>query len=215
MTDPRPLSSLLGTRRSVRRFKPEPPPDDLLRTLIEHAVTAPSASNKQPWRFFIVTDRAVIDAMAAAVRAAVETIAAHVSPASEEAFRKYGDYFTRFEEAPVVIVPIHRGHRVLSHLVGDDLDLRLRENITAMERDSGLVGTSLALMNLLLAAHDLGLGASGMTGPLVAVHELAEILGVPASWGIVALVPVGYPDETPRPTARKPVDKVIRWIKGS
>ncbi len=207
------LHDLLRSRRSVRKFKPEVPDDELIRQLISAAITAPSASNKQPWRFFIVKRRETIAAMAAAVRAATQEIAKHIPPESEDAFRTYGDYFTRFEDAPVVIVPIHRGHAVLSQLVGNALDPQRLAYIQAMERDSGLVGTSLALMNLLLAAHAAGLGASGMTGPLVAAGELKRILGVPTSWGIVALVPIGFPDEEPRPTARKPVDKVLRWIE--
>jgi nitroreductase len=82
-----------------------------------------------------------------------------------------------------------------------------------MERSSGLIGTSLALQNLLLAAHAHGLGASGMTGPLVASDELREILDVRGSWDIAALVPLGWPDEQPAATERKPVEKVLRWIE--
>jgi nitroreductase len=207
------IEELLRARRSVRRFRPEPAPSETILRLIDAAILAPSASNKQPWRFFVVEKRATIDAMADAVREAVDTIAAHVPPESVDAFRAYGDYFVRFQAAPTVIVPIHRGHTVLSHLVGPQLDVDARARIEAMERDSGLVGTSLALMALLLTAHELGLGASAMTGPLVAEHRLREILSIPASWGIVALVPVGWPDEEPRPTERKPVDKVVRWVR--
>ncbi len=203
----------MRARRSVRRFKAEPPPRELVERLIEAAITAPSASNKQPWRFFVVEKRETIAAMAAAVREAIELVARCVPPASEAPFRAYGEYFTRFEEAPVVIAPIHRGHTVLSHLVGPELDAGARERIAAMERDSGLTGASLALMSLLLAAPELGLGASAMTGPLVAEGRLRAILGVPDSWGLVALVPIGYPDEEPRPTDRKSVDAVTRWIR--
>ena len=206
------LIDTLRSRRSVRRFKPEAPDDETLRQVLAAAITAPSASNKQPWRFFIVKDRAVIAAMAEAVRRAIDEIATHIPPESEDAFRTYGNYFTRFEAAPVVVVPIHRGHALLSQLVTDTLDPDRHQAIRTMERDSGLIGTSLALMNLLLAAHELGLGASGMTGPLVAVKELEDILRVPPSWGIVALVPIGFPDEAPASTQRKPLDKVLRWI---
>lgn len=207
------LFELLRTRRSVRRFRDEPLPEAVLQALVEDAITAPSASNKQPWRFLVVTSRERIRAMADAVRDEVVAIAEHVPEESREAFRAYGDYFTRFEEAPAVIVPIHRGHRVLSGLVRSSLDDHRRERIAAMERDSGLVGTSLALMNLLLAAHARDLGASAMTGPLVAVDRLRAILRVPDAWGIVALVPVGYPDEEPRDPGRKSAEKVLRWIR--
>jgi nitroreductase len=207
------FEELLRSRRSVRRFSPEAPPDELVERLIELATLAPSASNKQPWRFIIVQRRDVIDAMALAVRDAVARVAPHVPEESQEPFRAYGDYFTRFEAAPIVIVPIFRGHTVLSNLVDRALDADVRDAIETMERDSGLIGTSLALMNLLLAAHDLGLGASAMTGPLLAVNRLKDLLGVPASWGIVAIVPIGYAAEDPKPTDRKPADKMTKWIR--
>jgi nitroreductase len=207
------LDMLLRTRRSVRVFANQAPPEALVRELIAAAVLAPSASNKQPWRFLVVSRRTLIDEMAGAVREAVARIAAHVPPDSVQAFHAYGDYFTRFEHAPLVIVPIHRGHRVLSQLVDEDLAPDLRQAIERLERDSGLVGTSLALMLLLLACHSRGLGASAMTGPLLAEAKLKSLLEVPASWGIVALVPLGYPAEEPAPTERKQVDKVTRWIR--
>ena len=202
----------MRSRRSVRRFKPDAVPHDVITSLIEAAITAPSASNKQPWRFLVVEDRVRITRMAAAVRHATDVVASHIPDQNHEAFRAYGDYFTRFENAPAVIVPIHRAMSVLTNLVDDDVEAGLRTTIRRMEEQSGLVGTSLALMNLLLMAHALGLGASGMTGPLVAEPALREILEVPEGWGIVAVVPIGWPAEDPVPTDRKPVDKVIRWL---
>lgn len=206
------LYELMAARRSVRRFKPDVPERALIEQLIEAAVTAPSASNKQPWRFLVVADRAKLDAMARAVRGAVERIAAHVEPSCVEAFQAYGEYFTRFEDAPLVIVPLCRRLTLLSHLVGEALPEDDRARVEALEVDSGLIGTSLAIQNLLLRAHDLGLGASGMTGPLVAVDAIRELLGVQPSWRVVCLIPVGHPDETPRPTKRKPADRVTRWL---
>lgn len=207
------LFELMRTRRSVRRFSPEPVPRAVLTRVLEAAITAPSASNKQPWRFFVVTERARIERMAAAVRAAVDRIAAHVPAESEAPFRAYGDYFTRFEMAPAVIAVLHRGLSLLSNLVDASLEDETRAAIARMERDSGLVGAALAIQNLLLMAHAEGLGASGMTGPLVADGELKRILEVPESWGIAALVPVGYPAEEPAPPSRKPLGKVVRWIE--
>lgn len=202
----------MKARRSVRRFKPDPVARPLVERLLEAAVTAPSASNKQPWRFFVVERREVIADMAAAVREAVARVEAHLPDESRAAFRAYGDYFTRFEGAPVVIAPIFRGATVLSNLVDAELHEDDRRAIAAMERDSGLIGTSIAIGNLLLMAGELGLGASVMTGPLVGGRALRAILGVPDAWGLACLVAVGHPDEAPEPTERKAVAKVTRWI---
>jgi nitroreductase len=163
----------MASRRSVRRFRPEAPPRELIERILESAVTAPSASNKQPWRFLVVRNLRTIEAMAVAVRAAVDWIAQAIDPDFETSFRAYGDYFTRFENAPVVIVPFFR--------------------------------SLLAIQNLLLSAHASGLGASGMTGPLVVADRIRELLSVAPSWEIAALIPIGYPDESPEPTHRRPV----------
>lgn len=207
------LHALLAARRSVRRFTSDMPPRDVIESLIASAVTAPSASNKQPWRFLVVQRRELIEAMAAAVRTAVERIARAIDPAFEAAFRAYGDYFTRFENAPLTIVPLFRPLTVLSSMTTGQLAADDANAIRAMERDSGLIGTSLAIENLLLATHAAGLGASGMTGPLVATDAIRDILQIAAAWHIAALIPIGYPDEAPRPTDRKRVEHVTRWIQ--
>ena len=206
------ILELMRSRRSVRRFKPDAPPQALLEKLLEAAVAAPSASNKQPWRFLVVRDRALIDRMAAAVSAATARVAAHVEPEARAQFEAYGDYFTRFRDAPVVIVVLHRSLTLLSNLLDAGAAEADRAQVGSMERTSGLIGASMALQNLLLMAHAEGLGASGMTGPLIADAALRELLSVPESWGIAALAPVGFPDEEPRPTPRKPLDAVVRWI---
>lgn len=206
------IYDVMKSRRSVRRFRPDAPPRDQIERLLEAAVTAPSASNKQPWRFIVVTDRKRIAELAQYVREAVDRIAGHVETASQEAFRNYGDYFTRFDQAPVVIAALYRSLTVLSNLVDERIDAGDRERIRVMEERSGLVGVSMALQNLLLMAHESGLGASGMTGPLVASDRLRKSLEVSESWEIAALVPVGYPAEQPAPTDRKPAGRVTTWI---
>jgi nitroreductase len=207
------IEQLLRERRSVRRFKPDPVPEALVQRLIEGAICAPSASNKQPWKFLLVENRRLIESLADAVRAASSLVARHIPDASRAAFESYGDYFTRFEHAPLVIVPIYKPLTLLSNLTADDLPAQERAAIAQLEQDSGLIGTSLALGHLLLVAHELGLGASGMTGPLLARPELRRLLEIPPAWDIVALVPVGFPDEVPLATARKPAHSVTRWFR--
>ncbi len=206
------IEEVMRTRRSVRHFKSDPVPRELVERLITAAITAPSASNKQPWKFLVVENRELVARMAAAVRVTTERIERHIPEASRAAFHAYGEYFTRFEHAPLVIVPIYKSLTVLSNLVGPELPAPDRSAVEQMEQSSGLIGTSLALENLLLVAHELGLGASGMTGPLVARAELKALLDVPPSWDIVALVPLGFPDERPEPTERKSAAQVTRWI---
>ncbi len=206
------IYEVMNSRRSIRKFQQEIPSRDVIERLIEAAITAPSASNKQPWRFLILTNNDTKKRLADAVRAAVNRIAAHIEPDFEKSFRAYGDYFTRFEEAPVVIIPLYRPMTLLSNMLDDDLSKQDKNGITHMENNSGLISTSLAMQNLLLMAHELGLGASGMTGPLVAQDSIRDILALPASWEVVAFVPVGFPAEAPDPKPRKSIEAVTRWL---
>ena len=207
------IYELMKSRRSIRRFKSERPSTEQITRLIEAAITAPSASNKQPWRFLIVTNRSVIDRLATSVRAAIDRVAAHIEPGSQHAFRSYGDYFTRFDNAPVVIVVIFRSLTVLSHLVDSDLWEDDHLCIRRMERDSGLIGAAMAMQNLLLMAHDSGLGASGLTGPLVADGEIRRILELQPSWEIAAFIATGFAAEEPPAPERKAAEKVMTWIE--
>ena len=204
---------LMKSRRSIRRFKSERPRREIIEQLIEAAITAPSASNKQPWRFLIITNESIQRQLVESIQAAVNRIASHVEPGFEEAFRAYGDYFTRFENAPVLIVPLCRPMHLLSRMVDEKLEPLDRTAISNMEERSGVVSISLAIQNILLRTHELGLGASGMTGPLIAGDGLRKILKVPDSWEIVAFIPVGFPDEQPNPKPRKPIDAVVKWLE--
>lgn len=206
------IYELMQSRRSVRRFRPEMPERHLVEQLIAAAITAPSASNKQAWRFLAVTNRPIIERLAAAVRQEVDLVARHVETDFEPAFRAYGDYFTRFEAAPLVLVPLYRRLQILSNMVDASLPEGARRAITEMEDRSGIVSAALAMQNLLLMAHSLGLGASGMTGPLLASGAIREILEIQPSWSVVAFIPLGFPAEDPPPTSRKPVDRVLKWV---
>jgi nitroreductase len=205
------IEELIASRRSIRRFKPEAPDRAILERMLEMAILAPSASNKQPWRFFVVGDKAAITRMASAVQAAVDRIVPHVRAEFMEAFRAYGNYFVRFQDAPIVIVPIFKELVVLSNLIDDQVSPDDRTHIAAMEFNSGLISIGLALQNMMLFAHSIGVGTSCMTGPLLAADELRRELDVPESWRIAAVVPTGFPDEMPAPTTRKTIDAVVRW----
>jgi len=201
------LSEILSSRRSIRSFKAELPSDQLISELIDAAVKAPSASNSQPWRFLVVKNHDIILAMRKAVEKASEHILTLLDPPGQKIFTDYGKYFVRFAEAPVVIAPIFKVTNILSNYLPDTLP-----DVTYMESQSAIISISLSVQNLLLMAHENSLGASVMTGPLIANNDLRQILSIPNKWHLAMLIPLGYPAEDPEPTTRKPADTVIRWI---
>jgi len=207
------VADLIRARRSVRRFRPEPPSREALTGLIEAAIAAPSAANRQPWRFLVVTDPDVIERMAAAVDGVVLRIARRAGDPAGGEFRSYAAHFSDFRRAPSLVVPLWRRPPLMRRVLGDDLPEEDRAAVEAADRDAGIVSASLAVENLLLAAPAAGLGAVLMTGPLLAMPALRRILEVPDRWRLLGIVAVGRPDEEPAPTSRKPVEKVTRWIE--
>lgn len=202
----------MRSRRSIRQFSSKKLSREMIREIIEIAITAPSASNNQPWRFFVIDDQAGIERLAQCVEARVRQIAAKVDKEFEQNFKRYGDYFVRFRQAPALIIPLYKKMQMLSNMLSTDLPENLRNNIACMEFNSGIVSTSLAIQNLLLYAHASGLGASCMTGPLLAMDEIRDIIAVPPQWHIACFIPIGYSDEKATAQSRKSVDNVLRFV---
>ena len=203
---------LMAERKGVRRFKPETPPRELLQELIAAAVTASSSSSQPPWRFLVVTNKNMIKQLAAAARRALERIEKHIKPDLFQPYYQRTSPFSQIESAPALVVPTYRHVGVVSPFLGRPLARRDAESVRTVEELSGLLSAALALQNLLLAAHACGLGAAVMIEPLLALPAIDELLDVPLSWHVAALVAVGYPDETTEPPPRPPVGSVMIWL---
>jgi nitroreductase len=75
MVDWKELTELVKTRRSIRRFQDKPVPEDILVKALELATWAPNSGNQQSWRFWIVTNKELIQKMGDAVKAKTELMA--------------------------------------------------------------------------------------------------------------------------------------------
>lgn len=205
------VEDIFLSRRSVRKFKKIKPDRKVIQDLIEIGISAPSASNHQPWKFFIIEDQGLLQKMVVKVQQKLELFSKKIDPQFFDKFLAYGEnYFVRFGEAPYVIIPAFKkmpGLSEMSNGLNDD-ETKIVENI---EYISSVVSTSLAIQNILLYANQIGLGASCMTGPLLAEKEIKELAGIPSRWYIAGLIAVGYPDEIPEETKRKSVENVITW----
>ncbi len=197
------VAEVIRSRRSVRRFRAEPVPNEMIMQLVELAAWAPSASNRQDWVFTVVTSEQVKCAMADAVRERWATILDENRGSGVfEEIRAYAEGFDQFVRAPVVVVVAARQAGALQqHIAGEH----------ARATAGSFTSAALAAQNLMLAAHANGLGSCCMTGALVAESELKQIIGLSGKEEIVCLVTLGWPAEQPPPSARKPVQSVLRW----
>jgi nitroreductase len=212
MNGPANLDWLRG-RRSVRVFARRPIDRALLERLLDAAITAPSSTNRQPWRFAVVTSPSLRAALVRAVRSRTEAMKDIIRRSHHaEDFGRYGDFFFEpLETAAAIVVPQYREYPdLLAELIrsggGDPATLP-----TASAMQAELCSTSAATMALLLQAHAEGLGACWMAGPMVARDDVQSILGIAPPWRMVGAVALGWPAETPEPRSRKPISQVVQW----
>lgn len=216
--DARGLYTLLGTRRSLRRFSAAPVDRAVLERLLAAAVTAPSSTNRQPWRFTVVTQPARRREIAAAVRARADEMKAIVARGHHAAdFGSYSDFFHEpLEAAAAIVIPQYREHDdlIAAFIASGGGDPNRFTTSTAMQAE--LASTSGAVMLMLVAAHAEGLGACWMAGPMIARDEIGRLCGIAPPWRMLGAVAIGHPEPTsapPAPPGRKPIDRIAEFIE--
>ncbi len=210
------LEKLIKGRRSIRRWKKDEVPEEILRKAVELATWAPNGGNYQGWYFIIVKQKEMIEKMANAVQAAADRIASWPEAASwQEDVRRYQKNSSYFRNAPVCIgVFISEYQSVMDKvlMVRESFDPEAK-NILGFRRSAptSVQSVAAAVTTMLLVFHQMGLGAVWLGAPLMAKKEIETLLKVPASFSLTSLIAVGYPDESPQKD-RKPVDEVLEFV---
>lgn len=189
------ITQLIG-RRSVRRYQPDPVPDDLVQQMLAAANWAPSAHNRQPWRFAVISGTAVKEQLAQAMGRQLQADLSADSIPAEAIARDVARSSHRLTSAPLLI---------LLSLSMSDMDVYPDDRRQHNEWMMAVQSTALAGQNLLLAAQSLGLGACWLCAPLFCPAVVGQTLGLPADWQPQALITVGYPAERKEKT-RQPLD---------
>jgi nitroreductase len=211
------LEELIKGRRSVRQWKKDTVPDDLLKKAVELATWAPNGGNFQGWRFIVVKNKGVIEKMANAVQTVADKVAAWPEAGAwPEDMTRHKTSASRFKNAPVCIgVFVNKYQSVMDKVLAarDPSDQEAKQ-IASFRKSAPTTVQSAAAgaTTLLLVLHNMGLGAVWLAAPLVAKKEIETLLGVPADMDLVCLVAVGYPDETPQKD-RRPVEEVLEFIR--
>lgn len=192
-------------RRSVRRYLPASLGPEIVEEILRAAVSAPSAHNRQPWRFVPIAATASKERLARAMgaRLSADRLADGDDPAAVA--RDVTRSFARISGAPVVI---------LVCLTISDMDRYPDPRRQEAEHVMAIQSTAMAMQNLLLAAHALGLGAAVMCAPLFCQDAVAATLGLPAGWQPQALVTVGIPADAGKPPVRHSLTDRVWWPPG-
>jgi len=193
------IHAFLRSRRSVRRFLPEPVPEAVLQRILETAVYAPSAHNLQPWRFAILRTAEVKARLARALTRQMRTDMEAQGASAEAIAARVARSRRRLDEAPVVV------------LLNLDETVR-RDAKDAHERHMMVQSVAIVGLQILLAAHAEGLGGVWVCWPLYAQEATRQALALPSTWSPQGMLFLGYPAEAPAPPPREPWQEITRWL---
>ncbi len=198
------VKEAIAGRRSIRKFRRDPVPEEMLREMLEAARLAPSGTNRQPWRFILVRNA--------------------------EARKRLRDccYGMRFvEEAPCVFVCCadltaymdratqHRLRELLQAGVFDDvgelegapLSYVLGQVDVEQFAADAEMNCAIAITHMVLTATSLGLGTCwvGLTDR----EKVHRLFNLGATLRVVVLLVVGFPEQDPPPRPRLPLEELV------
>lgn len=199
------LFEIIETTRAMRRLKPDPVPDELIAKILRAGACAPNGGNTQKWRFLVIKDRKIKEAVAVWYKKAFDE---WIGPryrssdpppgvTKERYLRQVAavEYLTdHYAEAPVWIVAC------------------LEDGPTPNRG----TGSSIypAVQNMVLATRALGLGTTLTTRHMFYEKEADAALGLPEGVHSYAILPIGYPMGKFGPVGRGPLKEIVyqdRW----
>lgn len=197
------VKTAIMNRRSIRKYKQEPVTDELVEELLEAARMAPSGTNHQPWRFIVVRNQNVKQNLQAA------------------AFNQ-----KHISEAPVLLVCCadlmtyarDTRKRVEELIEAGAMPPGALDNYPGLDKPKNteaiksliphaMLNVAIAMENIALRAVSLGLGTCIVQ--LFKAKEIAGILELPENLIVTALMPVGFPDQSPAPRPRIPLKEIL------
>lgn len=197
---PRDFWSVLHGRRSVRFYTDAPVPADTVGALLSAALAAPSAHNRQPWRWLDLKDHAVRVRLVRAMGTRWERDM-RARGLDEKVIKVELRFsYERFVGAPVLLMPC---------LTMAEMDRYENREARRAEHDMGIQSVAASIQNLLLAAAALGLGACWCCAPLYCQPLVRRALRLPGELEPQAFVTVGAPRHQPPAPPRKAVADVI------
>ena len=172
------IMQAIKNRRSIRHYRSEPVDEDKINAVLEADRWAPSWANTQCWRFIVVKDEAIKSQLA-------------------ETLTSWNPMLTTIKQAPIIIVACAE--------LGKS---GFKDGVLITDKgDWYMFDVALAMQNLVLVAHSLGLGTVHV-GAFDA-QEAARIVKVPAGMTVVEMTPLGYPEREGKTPLRKELSEIV------
>jgi nitroreductase len=202
---------LVKNRRSIRRFKPDPIPDEYVDKIIEAAHWAPSGFNTQPWEFVVIKDKKLKDDVLQIIRPP--------RPAGASGFPKLEDMcepWMRQKRQPWLDPEMeYQNAPVLIFLFGDtrtQLGLPMVVRYDPHRKQSVYVSSlANAFLYMHLAATTLGLASQRVSSVASPFNHclLKNLLHITDEMEIYDMIALGYPAQKPRPKLMRPLAKMV------
>ncbi len=181
---------LIKTRRSVKSWKPDPVPREVVERLLDAAVWAPNHKLTEPWRFYVLGPKAKKKLAELRRRLRAEKVPDPEAPEVRAALQKvYDDTWA----TPALLA--------VACATSDD---RVR-------REEDYAATAMAVQNLLLAAASLGIGTYLRTGEMLEHPEMRALVDLPDDHRLFGVISLGYAAETPTKRRTPAAEKTI-WL---
>lgn len=194
------LHTFLRSRRSIRFYTLEMPSTDVLERILLTASMAPSAHNRQPWRYTMLVEAHHKKKVAEAMGRRLVQDRSRDGDSDNLIKADVKRSYRRIVEAPVVI---------LVGLTLAEMDPYPDEARGRAEYLMAVQSTAMATQNLLLAAHAEGLGACWMCAPLFCPETVQTVLNLPVDWQPQGLLTLGYPAQPGKLKQRRPLSAFV------
>ena len=204
------VAEAIRERRSIRKFRSDPVPEEVIYQILEAAWLAPSGTNRQPWRFIVVTDaaeRAKLRQMcwdqafieeAPVVFVCCADLTAYSRDVTKKRYQQFVDY------------------GIAETLSGDLAGPDFWETQFKQEEKQGLgafltqvvSNTFIAVEHMVLMATALGLGTCWVAA-ISDMDEMRSHFGLSPTTVVAAILPLGYPKVVPPPRPRLEVSEIL------
>lgn len=196
--------SCIKTRRSIRSYSEKKLAREVIEEIINAGKYAPSAEDRQPWRFIVITNRDFIKKLSEEVKRQIEKVLKNK--------RKWRKKFNELNDNRMILF--------LSAVVKSKRDSIFFDApavifIVTDEMMFNDESCACCAQNMMLSAWSMGIGSCwiGFARFLELNRSIIEEIGVPEGYHISACLTFGYPEKVPKPSMRKPTADVIKWIE--
>jgi nitroreductase len=207
------LEDLIHKRRSIRKYKPDRPPEEWINSMLRCAGMAPSPSNRQPVRFFRISSAGKRENLyQALVSGKQEFMRAIHSKQEAKRLKNWINTYYRFSEF-MFKAPLLFAVGTIASYEGFSKKLLEEGILTHNKREETNldITVGLALKGFILKGEELRLGTCILTGPLMFIPNVEEILGI-NDVRIKCFITAGFPDEKPVIPPRKSISEILSEI---